>query len=150
MVLYSFEPSCSLEIFWSFGKGFAISGGVRDLVCAVHDVQKVLRGSGAFIPKLQDNTTSFISKEESNGTTTMKEHTTGGLKNEDAEGAAWEGGKGALIGASKVWHGVTFLIFIFLDGKDILTYCVVGNCIWRSWWFGLCYVTYLQRVDNSI
>lgn len=44
----------------------------------------------------------LFSKEEPNATAAMKEHTTGGLKNEDAEGAAWEGGKGALIGASKV------------------------------------------------
>jgi hypothetical protein len=32
----------------------------------------------------------------------MKQHTTGGLKSEDADGAAWEAGKGAVIGASKV------------------------------------------------
>lgn len=72
----------------------------------------MIRGSGAFIPKPPNNTTSFISKEEPYGITTMKDqHTTGGLKNVDAEGAAWEGGKGALIGASKVWHGVTFFTF---------------------------------------
>ena len=35
-------------------------------------------------------------------TPNMKQHTTGGLKNQDADGAAWEAGKGAVIGASKV------------------------------------------------
>lgn len=32
----------------------------------------------------------------------VKQHTTGGLKSEHADNAAWEAGKGAVIGASKV------------------------------------------------
>jgi hypothetical protein len=45
----------------------------------------------------------------SDETPTMRQHTTGGLKNEDADSAAWEAGKGAVIGASKVCHTTSFL-----------------------------------------
>jgi hypothetical protein len=43
-----------------------------------------------------------MSKGRPDETRTMKQHTTGGLKSEDADTAAWEAGKGAVIGASKV------------------------------------------------
>ncbi|EHL01638.1 hypothetical protein M7I_2271 [Glarea lozoyensis 74030] len=68
----------------------------------------------------------------------MKQHTTGGLKNRDADGAAWEAGKGAVIGASKwgivfgglggagyalspIYRGLTiqFKVFIQMSGKEL-------------------------------
>ena len=46
--------------------------------------------------------TSKMARESPDEPRAMKQHTTGGLKNVDADGAAWEAGKGAVVGASKV------------------------------------------------
>ncbi|CAG8962056.1 hypothetical protein HYALB_00010249 [Hymenoscyphus albidus] len=72
----------------------------------------------------------------------MKQHTTGGLNNEDAQGAAWEGGRGAVIGAAKwgvvfgglgglgyamspIYRGLTiqFKVFIQMSGM------IMGACL---------------------
>ncbi|EPE34120.1 hypothetical protein GLAREA_07133 [Glarea lozoyensis ATCC 20868] len=83
-----------------------------------------------------------MAKSNSDEPRTMKQHTTGGLKNRDADGAAWEAGKGAVIGASKwgivfgglggagyalspIYRGLTiqFKVFIQMSGM------IMGACL---------------------
>lgn len=50
-----------------------------------------------------DFSRDFFIEGSTNVFTTLAMHTTGGLKNDDADGAAWEAGRGAVSGAAKVW-----------------------------------------------
>jgi hypothetical protein len=86
-----------------------------------------------------------MAKSNSDEPRTMKQHTTGGLKNQDADGAAWEAGKGAVIGASKACYFLRMSLYI----TDVY-FVTVGNCLWRSWWSWIRSLAYIQRTHCTI
>ena len=67
---------------------------------------------------------------------------TGGLHSDEASSAAWEGGRGAIAGAAKVFNpsrraGTS-------TNWSVGCWCCNSRCCW------LCIVAYLSRIDYSI
>lgn len=76
-------------------------------------------------------------------------HQTGGLRNEEANVAAWEAGKGAAVGGAKVIDSSCVfgnqLFRMFVDCDPVVG--LVCSCIGGCW---ICSFSYIQRIDDSI
>jgi hypothetical protein len=71
-------------------------------------------------------------------------HTSGGLKSDEANSAAWEAGRGAVAGAAKVWNPNVEERVVLIEISLVGCWCGSSRCCW------ICYVSYLSRLDYSI
>jgi hypothetical protein len=88
-----------------------------------------------------------MSKGRPDETGSMKQHTTGGLKSENADVAAWEAGKGAVIGASKVRISQASEQ---ARRKTNWLFLTVGSCIWGTWRRWIRSISSISRSHHTI